>query len=168
VNRSKRSALRAEIGDSNAAWTMLPIPPRDLPWLMLRVSLQAGFYGLHLEGSKTRRLQGAFESWSLRDFEFGFLSSNHACSQPGPEAWTPGTVTPCESPGRGRGFTWERMTDTKTDIVSLRPPRSSRAVPSSQAMNLQASTGRLHHRFTRSSPLGASPELRPLSREWRA
>ena len=85
---------------------MLPIPPRDLPWLMLRVGLQAGFYRLHLEGSKTRRLQGAFESWSL---EFGFLSSNHARAQSGPEAWTPGTVKPCESPGRGRGFTWERI-----------------------------------------------------------
>ena len=60
MNRSKRSALRAESRDPIAARTMLPIPPRDLRWVRRLVSLRAGFERLHLQGSKARRLQRAF------------------------------------------------------------------------------------------------------------
>jgi len=60
VNRSKRSALRAESRDPIAARTMIPIPPRDLHGVRRLVSLRAGFERLHLQGTKARRLQRAF------------------------------------------------------------------------------------------------------------
>jgi len=89
VNRSKRSALRAENRDPTAAQTMLRIPPRDLHGVRRPVSLRGGFERLHLQGSKTPK--GPPLASGLRRLLPGRAGARRACG--------------CEAAGKRSGRT---------------------------------------------------------------
>ena len=133
MNRSKRSARRAESRDPIAARTMIPIPPPDLHAVRRLVSLRAGFESLHLQGTKARRLQRAFR---LRP------GCGACCpAEPGPEGHAdarrrenaPAGLPPCAQPPRFPPASHpQRQAPHPLTHSSLKAPSSLRAlVPSS-------------------------------------